>query len=102
MKNRCPYICPGDELDSLKDTILSLDPSVEGEHALVWTCFVAAAESVQTEHREFFTDKLASLYGCTRFGTIPQALDMLEVIWEKQGKQKWTEFVTSERPILVM
>jgi hypothetical protein len=57
---------------------------------------------VRPEHREFFTDRLASLYGCTRFGTILQALEMLESIWEKQGRQKWTEFVTLERPILVM
>ncbi|KAL2209440.1 hypothetical protein CC79DRAFT_1396337 [Sarocladium strictum] len=101
MQNKVSYICPDDELDSLKQLLLRLN-GVDGEHALVWTCFVAAAESVRPEHREFFTDRLASLYGCTRFGTILQALEMLESIWEKQGRQKWTEFVTLERPILVM
>ncbi|KAK0389165.1 hypothetical protein NLU13_2740 [Sarocladium strictum] len=102
MMNERSYTCPREELEALKDTISSLDPGVEGEHALVWTCFVAAAESVQPDHREYFSDRLASLYGCTRFGTILQALEILEVIWAKQGKQKWTEFITSERPILVM
>lgn len=83
-------------------TVISLEPSVEGAHALVWTCFIAAAESVQSEHRQFFSHRLASLFECTRFGTIPKALELLDTIWRKQGKKKWTELVPLEGPMLVM
>ncbi|KAI9166313.1 hypothetical protein HJFPF1_02412 [Paramyrothecium foliicola] len=102
IRHSCSYVCPPDQLESLKQTILVLEPSVDGAHALVWSCFVAAAESVQPEYRAFFSERLGSLYECTRFGTIPMALETLKIIWAKQGKQKWTEFVTRERPILIM
>jgi hypothetical protein len=102
LRNSCTYQCPDSQLDALKQIITGLEPSVDGAHALVWTCFVAAAESVRSEHREFFSNRLAALYPCTRFNTIPQGLETLELIWKKQGKQKWTELVKLERPILIM
>ena len=102
MQNPSSYLCPAHQLESLKQTVKDLEPSVEGAHALVWTCFVAAAESVLPDHRRFFSHRLGSLYECTRFGTIPKALELLEMIWEKQGKKKWTDFVTRERPMLIM
>lgn len=102
MQNQASYLCPNYQLETLKETVKGLEPSVEGAHALVWTCFVAAAESVLPEHRLFFSHRLGSLYECTRFGTIPKALELLDMIWKKQGKKKWTELVTLERPILIM
>ncbi|KAH8173955.1 fungal specific transcription factor domain-containing protein [Sarocladium implicatum] len=102
MQNPSSYVCPAQELETLKQTVISLEPNVDGAHALVWTCFIAAAESTLPEHRSFFSRRLASLFECTRFGTIPKALELLDTIWKKQGKTKWTELVPLERPMLVM
>ncbi|KAL7932846.1 hypothetical protein V8C35DRAFT_64824 [Trichoderma chlorosporum] len=89
-------------VERLRETVLDLDPSVDGCHALVWTYFVAAAESILPEHRSFFSNRLQSLYSCTEFGTIPIAVQSLEHIWANQDSQRWTEVVTRQRPILIM
>lgn len=89
-------------VEQLRQTVIGLDPNVEGSHALVWAYFVAAAESTVPEHRDFFVYRLKCLYGCTKFGSIPLALETLDLIWASQGSASWTEIVTRQRPILIM
>ncbi|KAM0512519.1 hypothetical protein ACHAPE_008842 [Trichoderma viride] len=105
-RNRALHLITDEEsiqsVERLRETVLDLDPSVDGSHALVWTYFVAAAESILPEHREFFSHRLQSLYSCTQFGTIPIAVQTLEHIWANQGSQRWTQVVTRHRPILIM
>ncbi|KAL7893208.1 hypothetical protein HDV64DRAFT_156077 [Trichoderma sp. TUCIM 5745] len=105
-RNRALHLITDEEsiqsVERLRETVLDLDPSVDGSHALVWTYFVAAAESILPEHREFFSHRLQSLYSCTHFGTIPIAVQTLEHIWANQGTQRWTQVVTRQRPILIM
>ncbi|KAL7942750.1 hypothetical protein V8C42DRAFT_151063 [Trichoderma barbatum] len=105
-RNRALHLISEEEsiqsVERLRETVLDLDPSVDGCHALVWTYFVAAAESILPEHRAFFSNRLQSLYSCTEFGTIPIAVQSLEHIWAHQGSQRWTEVVTRQRPILIM
>ncbi|UKZ80064.1 hypothetical protein TrVFT333_007829 [Trichoderma virens FT-333] len=105
-RNRALHLISREEsiqsVERLRETVLDLDPSVDGCHALVWTYFVAAAESILPEHRAFFSHRLQSLYSCTEFGTIPIAVQSLEHIWANQGSQRWTEVVTRQRPILIM
>ncbi|PNP39550.1 hypothetical protein TGAMA5MH_08568 [Trichoderma gamsii] len=105
-RNRALHLITHEEsiqsVERLRETVLDLDPSVDGSHALVWTYFVAAAESILPEHREFFSHRLQSLYSCTHFGTIPIAVQTLEHIWANQGSQRWTQVVTRHRPILIM
>lgn len=105
-RNRALHLITDEEsiksVQRLRETVLDLDPSVDGSHALVWTYFVAAAESITPEHREFFSHRLQSLYSCTHFGTIPIAVQTLEHIWANQGSQRWTQVVTRHRPILIM
>lgn len=105
-RNRALHLITDEEsiqsVERLRETVLDLDPSVDGSHALVWTYFVAAAESILPEHREFFSQRLQSLYSCTQFGTIPIAVQTLEHIWANQGTQRWTQVVTRHRPILIM
>lgn len=91
-----------ESVERLRQTVLGLEPSVDGCHALVWAYFVAAAESILPEHRDFFSSRLRSLFECTGFGSIPLALETLELIWATQSSSSWTEIVTHQRPILIM
>ncbi|KAF5020738.1 hypothetical protein F66182_7240 [Fusarium sp. NRRL 66182] len=89
-------------VEQLRQKVLNLDSETKGAHALVWTYFIAAAESTLPEHREFFSDRLESLYSVTNFGSIPSAVKALRTIWAMQGTRRWTEIISSETPILVM
>lgn len=91
-----------ESVERLRQTVLTLEPSVEGCHALVWTYFIAAAESVLPEHRDFFSNRLRGLFEYTRFGSIPLALETLQHIWATQSSSCWTEIVTHQRPLLIM
>ena len=91
-----------ESIERLRQTVLDLEPSAEGCHALVWTYFVAAAESVLPEHRDFFSNRLRVLFECTRFGSIPLALETLQHIWATQSSSCWIEIVTHQRPLLIM
>jgi hypothetical protein len=99
----CPS--PQDSLlaiEMLRRRVLPIEAHVPGAHALVWTYFVAAADSVLPEHRQFFSSRLRELHGVTSFGSIPTALRALETIWEQQETRKWTEIISKELPVLVM
>ncbi|KAJ5721947.1 uncharacterized protein N7483_009881 [Penicillium malachiteum] len=43
-------------LESLQKTVMQISPEQSGSHALVWVCFIAAADSTDPEHRRFFMD----------------------------------------------
>ncbi|KAJ4319312.1 hypothetical protein N0V84_006396 [Fusarium piperis] len=89
-------------IEQMRQKVLGLDCSTKGAHALVWTYFIAAAESTLPEHREFFSGRLKSLYQVTGFGSIPVALQALRTIWAIQGTRRWTEIVSTDTPILIM
>ncbi|RFU34433.1 hypothetical protein B7463_g1954, partial [Scytalidium lignicola] len=91
-----------DLVECLRQRVLPIDHETTGAHALVWTYFVGAAESSLAVHRNFFSDRLTALYQYTQFHSIPAALKALDIIWQRQGSQKWTEVITNEIPILVM
>jgi hypothetical protein len=89
-------------IEQMRQKVIGLDCSTKGAHALVWTYFIAAAESTLPEHREFFSGRLKSLYQVTGFGSIPVALQALKTIWSMQGTRRWTEIVSTDTPILIM
>jgi hypothetical protein len=89
-------------VEQLRQNVLDLDCETKGAHALVWTYFIAAAESIHPEHREFFSKRLADLYSVTNFGSIPEAVRALRTIWGMQSTKKWTEIISSETPVLIM
>ena len=89
-------------VERMQSTVAGLDPKEDGCHALVWAYFVAAAESTLPHHREFFINRLRNLFECTRFGSIPLALETLQIIWSAPSSAHWTDVVTRERPILIM
>lgn len=89
-------------VEKLRQTLDTLDPDVEGCHALVWACFIGGAESTEPEHREFFKTRLGNLFKWTKFGTIPVALETLQYIWDTESSWHWTEVVINQRPALIM
>jgi len=90
------------QVEWLRQWVLPLEANTPGAHALVWTYFVAAAESVLPEHRTFFASRLKELHEFTGFGSIPAALKALDTIWAMQGVKRWTEIVSKDLPVLVM
>jgi hypothetical protein len=105
-RRRAECILPHDEsiglLEQLRLAVIDINHNTEGSHALVWSYFIGAAESVLPSHRDFFTERLRALFNRTKFRSIPRALVALERIWAMQGFRRWTEVVVDENPILVM
>ncbi len=89
-------------LRSLRQKVMYLSHEVEGSHALVWTYFVAAAESTLPEDRDFFTQRLTALYGRTRFRSITVGLEALRKLRLKNEQWRWPEVLANEMPVLVM
>lgn len=91
-----------DSLEQLRTRAMELSSDTSGIHALVWPFFIAAAESTEHHHRKFFYEQLENLFPCTRFGTIPLALETLKYIWKTLGSASWVDIVTKQRPLLIM
>ncbi|GKZ57968.1 hypothetical protein AnigIFM49718_003772 [Aspergillus niger] len=89
-------------LEELRQLLCQMRPTEPGAHGFVWSCFIAAADSVDPEHRAFFSDYLKGVYSRTMFDNIPKALDALPAIWDLQGSAKWTENLPRLSPILIM
>lgn len=79
-----------------------IPPHAPGAHALVWVCFIGAAESNDPVQRQFFVDYMHSIYAKTKFHNIPTAVQSLERIWAKKGKKRWTECLSELTRVLVM
>ncbi|KAL4890264.1 fungal-specific transcription factor domain-containing protein [Aspergillus ambiguus] len=88
-----------ESLESLKQVVSQIDPEEPGSHALVWVCFIAAADSTDPEHRAFFIDRMNKVYAKTQFRNISAAIESLPGIWSAQGSSRWTREVI---PTLVM
>ncbi|KXJ85722.1 fungal-specific transcription factor domain-domain-containing protein [Microdochium bolleyi] len=96
-----------DSVARLRALVSSLDPAAEGAHALVWPCFVAAAESTELGDRQFFTRRLGQIYAVTKFENVQMAAASLPLIWAMQdsavkagvGSSSWITMLGS---ILIM
>lgn len=91
-----------ESVEKLRQSALELSSENAGSHALVWPFFIAAAESIELDHRTFFFEQLGKLFPCTRFGTIPMALDTLTYIWASADSVSWVDIMTKQRPLLIM
>lgn len=89
-------------VESLRRIVSQVDPDGPGAHALVWVCFIAAADSTDPEHRQYFTDRMRSVFAKTRFRNITTSLESLPAIWAQQGTKRWTEHVFRSLPTLIM
>lgn len=87
-------------VENLKQLVSQIDPERVGAHALVWVCFIGAADSTDPEHRKFFTSRLQQVFVKTRFNNITSALNSLPGIWRQKGS--WTRNLTLTAPTLIM
>lgn len=91
-----------DRLESLKQLVSRVDPDEQGAHALVWVCFIAAADSTDPEHRRFFTERMNQVFAKTKFQNIVAAVRTLPEIWAQQGSGRWTSNLIQLTPTLIM
>lgn len=87
-------------VENLKQLVSQIDPERVGAHALVWVCFIGAADSTDPEHRIFFTGRLKQVFAKTRFNNIISAINSLPGIWRQKGS--WTRNLTLTAPTLIM
>lgn len=88
-----------DTLETLRRLVHQVDPEAAGAHALVWVCFLGAAESTDEESRRFFTDRMRHIYSKTGFRNIPAAIESLKKIWAEKHSSGW---LSEASPVLVM
>ncbi|KAE8371989.1 hypothetical protein BDV26DRAFT_111831 [Aspergillus bertholletiae] len=91
-----------DRLESLKQLVSRVDPDEQGAHALVWVCFIAAADSTDPAHRHYFTERMNQVFARTKFQNIVAAVGTLPDIWARQGSERWTSNLIQLTPTLVM
>ncbi|CAG7920640.1 unnamed protein product [Penicillium olsonii] len=89
-------------LESLKNLVHRIDPNQTGSHALVWVCFIGAADSVDPTHRRFFVDRMSQIYAKTKFENIAAGMRSLPAIWSEQSSGKWTDDLVRLAPTLVI
>lgn len=91
-----------ERLESLKQLVAQIEPDQMGSHALVWVCFIAAADSTDPEHRRFFVDRMSQIFARTKFQNISAGMRSLPAIWSQRGSTRWTQNLTQLAPSLVM
>ncbi|KAJ5308386.1 hypothetical protein N7476_009042 [Penicillium atrosanguineum] len=89
-------------LESLKQLVSQIEPDQMGSHALVWVCFIAAADSTDPEHRMFFVDRMNRIFAKTKFQNISAGVQALPAIWSQQGSSRWTKSLSRLAPTLIM
>jgi hypothetical protein len=90
------------QLDRLQAICERIQVTTPGHHTLVWTYFIAAAESITLKHREFFITRLQEIYKRTGFHNIPAALSALQTIWKVQLERPWTEVLPHVMPVFII
>ena len=91
-----------DLLEDLKQLVSQINPNQMGSHALVWVCFIAAADSTDPEHRRFFVDRMNHVFRQTKFHNISAGMQSLPAIWSHQGSGRWTQNLAKLAPSLIM
>ncbi|KAH9872740.1 hypothetical protein J1614_005134 [Plenodomus biglobosus] len=89
----------------IEDLVMRLSevpPTSPGAHALVWVCFVAAAETADPIQRQFFVDYMLGIYERTKFRNITVGVQSLERIWSRRGNKRWTQCLSELSNVLVM
>ncbi|KAF5003126.1 hypothetical protein FDECE_10317 [Fusarium decemcellulare] len=91
-------------VERFKQSLEDVDAYVDivGRHLLVWPYFIVAAESSTADHRDFFLEKLASLYNTTGCWNILRAIDQVKEIWASQSSIRWTSLLGGPKQALIM
>ncbi|KAL5046727.1 hypothetical protein BDW71DRAFT_181697 [Aspergillus fruticulosus] len=90
------------DLEELKQLVSRIHPDEQGSHALVWVCFIGAADSTTPDHRSFFTSRMEGVFRRTGFQNIAAAIQSLPAIWSQKDSGRWTSRLIRTLPALVM
>jgi hypothetical protein len=96
--------CPAQQLaiQNLIEILIEIPPHAPGGHALVWVCFVAAAEADGPEQRQFLLNYMREVYARRKFENIPNSMQSLQRIWDTKGMKRWTQCLSELPKVLVM
>ncbi|CBF82186.1 hypothetical protein AN5279.2 [Aspergillus nidulans FGSC A4] len=89
-------------LEALKQLVSCIHPDEQGSHALVWVCFIGAADSTTLDHRQFFTSRMESVFRKTGFQNVAAAIRSLPAIWSQKDSGRWTSSLIRTIPALIM
>ncbi|KAM5356793.1 hypothetical protein ACJ41O_003439 [Fusarium nematophilum] len=91
-------------IEMFKQSLEEVDAYIDivGRHLLAWPYFIVAAESSTADHRDFFLDKLVSLYNKTGCWNILRAIDQVKEIWASQSSIRWTSLLGGPTQALIM
>lgn len=82
-------------------TLQRLPPGSTGEHVLVWSVFLAAAESILPSHQQYLQNFLLRHYKRNGFTNILTAVQFLHNVWSGQIRDNWTEYLPKTRVFVV-
>ncbi|KAL4756755.1 Zn(II)2Cys6 transcription factor [Aspergillus foveolatus] len=89
-------------LEALKQLVSCIHPDEQGSHALVWVCFIGAADSTTPDHRQFFTSRMEGVFRKTGFQNVAAAIQSLPAIWSQKELGRWTSSLIRTLPALIM
>ncbi|KAL4912932.1 hypothetical protein BDW62DRAFT_215936 [Aspergillus aurantiobrunneus] len=89
-------------LEELKQLVSRVHPDQQGSHALVWVCFIGAADSTTPGHRQYFSSRMEGVFRKTRFQNIAAAIHSLPAIWSQKDCGRWTSRLVRTLPALIM
>lgn len=88
-------------VDHFKHTLETLPEEFIGQHTLVFSTFMVAAEATLPEHQQFFEQNLLQHHKRNGFGNILQALEYLRAKWTRGEAQDWTEILPDLQVFIV-
>lgn len=94
-------MAPANQISTFKQILESFPKALLGEHVLIWPIFIAASESYDPEHQQFFARFLEKQFRRNGFANILKALESLRSIWARGTHENWTTLLPKQ-PVFVM
>jgi hypothetical protein len=79
-------------VEDIRIELLTLPIDTPMNHILVWTIFIAAAESSTVEQQEFFLGLLLQHHKRNGFGNIVHTINFLTRLWTKKDTRDWVDW----------
>ncbi|KAF3070915.1 hypothetical protein GL218_00416 [Daldinia childiae] len=90
-----------DRVQQIRTLYEQLDPTAPGSHAVVWPIFVAAAESVSEDHRQYFTAALKRIYSIAGYANISRGFTILPELWAQRSRKSWTSAMLEYKALAI-
>ncbi|KAI8960499.1 fungal-specific transcription factor domain-containing protein [Daldinia sp. FL1419] len=90
-----------DRIQQIRNLCEQLDPTAPGSHVIVWPIFVAAAESLSEDHRQYFAGVLERLYRLTGYANISRGFNILPELWMQRNTKSWTSAMLEHKGLVV-